>query len=98
MQDPAFVQWHGQWQARLSRQSEERSVAFACMKAHNPSVIPRNHQVEAAIQAAVERQDLGPLHGLLAVLETPYADSSAHAAYQLPAPDSESPYQTFCGT
>ena len=46
----------------------------AAMRAVNPAFIPRNHRVEAAIEAAVERQDFGPFEELLEVVARPYED------------------------
>ena len=44
------------------------------MRAVNPAFIPRNHLVEAALHAAVERQDFAPFEELLEVLSRPYED------------------------
>ena len=68
------------------------------MLANNPAYIPRNHQVEAALAAAVETGDLSVLQRLLAVLAEPFRESPKHADFSLPPPASEVGYQTFCGT
>ena len=68
------------------------------MRRHNPAVIPRNHQVEAALSAAVRDGDLAPVKALLAALDDPYRDRGPDAPYrQPPAPD-EQVLRTFCGT
>ena len=67
------------------------------MKEHNPVLIPRNHQVEAALTAATEG-DYTPFNQLLSVLIDPYKDSETKKPYQSPPPPSERVYQTFCGT
>ena len=67
------------------------------MRAVNPAVIPRNHQVEEALAAAEERDDLSVLERLLAALAMPYTDSADLGPYQEPPAD-DSGYQTFCGT
>ena len=38
------------------------------MRAVNPAFIPRNHRVEAVIEAAVSRDDFAPFEELLTVL------------------------------
>ncbi|CAM5425424.1 Protein adenylyltransferase SelO OS=Lysinibacillus sphaericus OX=1421 GN=selO PE=3 SV=1 [Lysinibacillus sphaericus] len=68
------------------------------MRDTNPAVIPRNHRVEEALEAAVTRGDYRVMDKLLQVLSQPYAHLAEQAAYAtLPAP-SNCPYQTFCGT
>lgn len=93
-----FKAWYEQWQTRLSNQPQAKSEAQQLMKNHNPAVIPRNHRVEEALEAAVEREDFSVMERLLAVLAKPYAHTSDQEAYAiLPEPTSR-PYQTFCGT
>ena len=41
------------------------------MRAVNPAVIPRNHRIEAIIQAAIRRDDFGPFDELVKVLARP---------------------------
>jgi uncharacterized protein YdiU (UPF0061 family) len=50
------------------------------MRAVNPAFIPRNHRVEAVIEAAVNRDDFAPFEELLTVLSKPYEDQPAFAA------------------
>ena len=42
------------------------------MRAVNPAFIPRNHRVEAVIEAAVNSDDFAPFEELLTVLSKPY--------------------------
>lgn len=92
-----FAQWHKRWQERLSRQSESKDSSHQLMKSSNPALIPRNHRVEAALEAAVEQGDNSVMEQLLDVLSNPYAHSTEQAEYAVP-PASTTPYQTFCGT
>jgi len=94
--DPAYLDWHQRWQSRLSRQPQSRNEVVDHMQRHNPAVIPRNHQVEAALAAAVEKNDLRVLQRLLAVLARPYNDSPELAEYTQPS--NEEGYRTYCGT
>lgn len=97
-QDPAYGDWLAAWTARLGRQPIEKPELLARMCGHNPAVIARNHKVEEALEAAWQRQDLGPLHRLLEALADPYDHTLAREAYQEPAPPSARAYRTFCGT
>jgi serine/tyrosine/threonine adenylyltransferase len=95
---PEFSQWQEQWQARLGRQQESKDASHQLMLNSNPAVIPRNHRVEEALEAAVQQGDFSVMKRLLDVLSKPYAHSAEQAEYcTLPAPSTR-PYQTFCGT
>lgn len=92
-----FAEWHDRWQQRLSRQHQTKEEVQELMRSNNPAVIPRNHQVEAALEAAVNG-DYSVLERLLAVLADPFAHSSEQAEYAAPPEPEGGPYQTFCGT
>ena len=96
-QQQDFRAWHDDWQQRLARQPATQETAMSLMLQRNPAVIPRNHQVEAALEAA-NAGDLSVMQKLLDVLAEPYRENPAHASYRLPAPPSAQRYQTFCGT
>jgi uncharacterized protein YdiU (UPF0061 family) len=90
----AFDAWAVRWRRRLAG---EAAPAVA-MRAVNPAFIPRNHQVEAALSAAVEHADFGPFEALLAVLSRPFHDDPALARFAAPPREEERVLQTFCGT
>ncbi|WHH58634.1 protein adenylyltransferase SelO [Petroclostridium sp. X23] len=93
-----FAQWHELWQARLGRQQESKNLSYQLMQNSNPAIIPRNHRVEEALEAAVKQGDYSVMERLLSVLSKPYAHSPEQAEYStLPEP-SACPYRTFCGT
>lgn len=94
---PEFAQWQELWQARLGRQKESKESSNQLMQNSNPAVIPRNHRVEEALEAAVEQGDYSVMERLLAVLSNPYAHCKEQAEYST-LPESTTPYQTFCGT
>lgn len=93
-----FTQWQDLWQARLGRQKESHASVQQLMRSSNPAIIPRNHRVEEAIQAAVKEGDYSVMERLLDVLSSPYAHSPEQAAYAALPAESAYPYQTFCGT
>ena len=93
----AFKAWYKRWQGRLNKNNKPLEQAYALMKCHNPAIIPRNHKVEQAIEAAC-RGDHQPTYDLLEALERPYDNRPLLKPYQkLPKPD-EVVLQTFCGT
>lgn len=93
-----FAAWQSRWEA--ARGSDPRALRDAQerMRRANPNVIPRNHQVEAALAAFVDVGDARPFRLLLTALASPWEDRPEHAPYLGPAPDGLEPYQTFCGT
>jgi uncharacterized protein YdiU (UPF0061 family) len=93
----AMVAWRQRWRARLARQAVEPEAARALRGRSNPAVIPRNHQVEAALAAALDG-DLGPTERLLAVLAQPFQSTPENASYRQPPPGGGVGYRTFCGT
>ena len=68
------------------------------MRSINPAFIPRNHRIEAVIEAAVNRDDFAPFEELLTVLSKPYEDQPAFIAYADPPEPDQRVLQTFCGT
>jgi uncharacterized protein YdiU (UPF0061 family) len=78
--------------------SDAEAAAYALMRTVNPVVIPRNHRVEEALSAAVERADYTPFETLLKILARPFDDQPEFAAFAEPAPEGQGCYRTFCGT
>jgi uncharacterized protein YdiU (UPF0061 family) len=93
-----FDGWESQWRARFAREATSPAERQAAMAHVNPLYIPRNHRIEAAIEAAVERQDFAPFESLLAVLARPYNEQPGHEGYALPPTPHERVLATFCGT
>jgi uncharacterized protein YdiU (UPF0061 family) len=84
--------WYASWEtATLS--TPDRTA----MRKANPILIPRNHRVEQAIQAAYEN-DYAPFNQLVDALAKPYEDRATYAAYEQPPKPHEIVHQTFCGT
>jgi uncharacterized protein YdiU (UPF0061 family) len=94
----AFDEWAARWRDRLAQEGGTPAERHAAMRAVNPAFIPRNHQVERVIAAAVERSDYAPLERLIAVLSRPFEDQPENAEYALPPQAEERVLQTFCGT
>ena len=94
----AFDEWAVRWRARLAEEPQSAAERARAMAAVNPAFIPRNHRIEAVIQAAVTNDDYGPFEELLSVLAAPYEDQPDFAAYADPPRPEERVCQTFCGT
>jgi uncharacterized protein YdiU (UPF0061 family) len=94
----AYEVWAARWRARLERDPQTPAERAERMRRTNPAVIPRNHRVEQALNAAVEQGDFAPFEAILQVLEHPFEDRPELAGYTDPAPDEERVSRTFCGT
>ncbi len=97
--DPAaYDSWAAGWRQRLTQEEISPIERAAAMRSVNPLYIPRNHMVEAALQAATERQDYGPFEQLVDVVLRPYEERPGLERYARPARPEERVYATFCGT
>src|SRR5499433_2522057 len=94
----AYDHWSQHWRARLARESMAPVARVESMRRANPAFITRNHRVEEALSAAVERDDYAPFDSLLNILAHPFDDQPEFAAFAEPAPDGQGCYRTFCGT
>ncbi len=65
------------------------------MRRANPAFIPRNHRVEEALSAAVERDDYAPFETLLKILARPFDEQLEFAAFAEPPPEGQGHYRTF---
>lgn len=95
---PEWAEWLERWRARLAGQPETDDAVRELMRRSNPAVIPRNHRVEEALEAAVKREDYSVMERLLQALAQPFAHTPEQADYAELPPASDRPYRTFCGT
>ncbi|WP_276353183.1 protein adenylyltransferase SelO [Cohnella caldifontis] len=93
-----FAEWRKRWEERRGRGQESEEASRRLMRESNPAVIPRNHRVEEALEAASEREDFSVMHRLLAALADPYAYSPEQEEYAALPEACDVPYRTFCGT
>ena len=91
-----FLNWKNRWKDRLLKNNNTPKQSIDLMRSNNPLVIPRNHKIEEALDAA-EQNDLKPLNKILKILNNPYKEQEEIIDYQSPSESNEK-YQTFCGT
>src|SRR6202140_1475983 len=97
--DPtAYDEWGGRWRQRIGDEPREAAARRSAMRSVNPAFIPRNHRIEAVIEAAVNRDDFAPFEELLTVLSRPYEAQPAFAGYAEGPEPHQRVLQTFCGT
>ena len=90
-----FINWVKKWENRIliNKGSKEKSITL--MRKNNPIVIPRNHKVEEALDAA-NNNNLELMNKLLVILKKPFNNQDNIMNYQSPSDNKD--YQTFCGT
>jgi uncharacterized protein YdiU (UPF0061 family) len=94
----AFEAWVQRWREQLTHEGRVADEVATAMDRVNPLYIPRNHHVEAALEAATAG-DLEPFERLLDVLAHPFDERPGLEPYAAPAPaDWGATYNTFCGT
>lgn len=94
----SYDAWAAGWRRRLEVEVADGQARTAAMRRTNPEFIPRNHLVEAALDAANSRQDFRPFEDLLAIISRPYDERPELDRYSAPARPEELVLQTFCGT
>lgn len=92
-----FDAWLSAYQARFAREFGAAEDRVAGMNRVNPVHIPRNHLVEAALEAATAG-DLAPFERLMQALADPFSARAGFEIYALGAPGDFGPYTTYCGT
>jgi serine/tyrosine/threonine adenylyltransferase len=93
-----IAEWLRRWRERLSSEPQSAAERAANMRRVNPAFIPRNHRVEAALEAASAHGDFGPFHELLRILEHPYDDQPGRSEFEQPPAPGEGVHRTYCGT
>ena len=93
-----YQSWSSRWRERVKRESIPPTKRASAMRSINPAFIPRNHRVEQAIEAAVDRSDFSKMDELLDALSNPYKDQAKYAPFTQPPKPEERIQHTFCGT
>ncbi len=92
-----FDEWFERWSARRQRDRCSLNEQEELLRSANPAVIPRNHQIEKVIQAALA-ENYTPMLKLNEVLANPFELLSEDVSFALPPKPGEEVRQTFCGT
>ena len=90
--------WIINWKNRIEKEGKFDKSLCTKMKKINPLYIPRNHLVEYALDEALSKENYKPFYNLLSFVTNPYDEVFNSEEYTLPAPITDKPYKTFCGT
>ena len=95
--------WVKDWISMLNHMNLDKRVVLKNLKASNPRIIPRNHQIEKIIQDSVfsiqeGHFDFTAFENFTRVCSTPFKQHTNADKLILPPSASEKVYETFCGT
>jgi uncharacterized protein YdiU (UPF0061 family) len=81
----------------LIKQDTQIEKAYSLMNSVNPSIIPRNHLIQDAIDKAINL-DYSRFNELLKVTKTPYEENLEYQDLMSPPTKDQIVHKTFCGT
>ena len=91
-------EWIINWKNRIEKEGKFDKLLCKKMKKINPLYIPRNHLVEYALDEALSGDNYEPFNTLLNYVTNPFDEVPNSKKYTMPAPITNKPYKTFCGT
>lgn len=96
----SFYEFLSLWEQQIELTLKEKSKDDLILEMNqvNPFIIPRNHQIEAAIQMANKNNDYSLFHKLNKALSSPYEEIEEFHFLSIPPKKEERVTQTFCGT
>ena len=94
----ALVDWFDAWQQAIKQADMDPADVVRTMASVNPRVIPRNHHMEAILNAVETTLSSTSADAFLKVLSRPYEQTEAMQQYQDADASADLNYQTFCGT
>lgn len=96
--DSDFILWFEKYQARKKSQTAKKGEIELVMNKRNPSMVPRNHIVQDALDQAIEGH-YGEVKQLLKAVSKPYNDKIGGKYTDAPSDDDIDPnFKTYCGT
>ena len=101
----SYVQHHedwemikGKWKELLKSNNTNEEQAIAIMQKNNPTIIPRNHNVEKALLEVSKKNEFTFFKSFMAQLKDPYSRSDRPVEFMLPPEGGDAGYKTYCGT
>ncbi|MEM1261006.1 MAG: YdiU family protein [Pseudomonadota bacterium] len=95
--EPRLGSVEERWRVAVRAGDRTDNDIRAAMDAVNPIVIPRNHQVERAIQASIGGDD-SVMHALIKALASPFELQLGLEEFAIAPKPAERVVRTFCGT
>ena len=89
--------WLNNWKQALKNENKDLSKLTDRLNRINPVYIPRNHQVQLAIDLAYEN-DFSKMLEMIEVFKNPFKEVSEYVSYSQAPLEKEKVRRTFCGT
>ena len=89
--------WLNNWKQALKNEYKDLSKLTDRLNRINPVYIPRNHQVQLAIELAYEN-DFSKMLEMIEVFKNPFKEVSEYVSYSQAPLEKEKIRRTFCGT
>ena len=89
--------WLNNWKQALKNEYKDLSKLTDRLNRINPVYIPRNHQVQLAIDLAYEN-DFSKMLEMIEVFKNPFKEVSEYVSYSQAPLEKEKIRRTFCGT
>ncbi len=89
--------WLNNWKQALKNEYKDLSKLTDRLNQINPVYIPRNHQVQLAIDLAYEN-DFSKMLEMIEVFKNPFKEVSEYVSYSRAPLEKEKIRRTFCGT
>ena len=89
--------WLNSWKQALKNEYKDLSKLTDRLNRINPVYIPRNHQVQLAIDLAYEN-DFSKMLEMIEVFKNPFKEVSEYVSYSQAPLEKEKIRRTFCGT
>ena len=89
--------WLNNWKQALKKEHKDLSNLTDKLNQVNPMYVPRNHQVQLAIDLAYEN-DFSKMLEMIEVFKNPFKEVSEYVSYSQAPLEKEKIRRTFCGT
>ena len=89
--------WLNNWKQALKKEHKDLSNLTEKLNQVNPMYVPRNHQVQLAIDLAYEN-DFSKMLEMIEVFKNPFKEVSEYVSYSQAPLEKEKIRRTFCGT
>ena len=89
--------WLNHWEQALKKEHKDLSNLTEKLNQVNPMYVPRNHQVQLAIDLAYEN-DFSKMLEMIEVFKNPFKEVSEYVSYSQAPLEKEKIRRTFCGT
>ena len=89
--------WLKNWEQALKKEHKDLSNLTENLNRINPVYIPRNHQVQLAIDLAYEN-DFSKMLEMIEVVQDPFREKDKYSSYMSAPREDQKVKRTFCGT